>query len=170
MRKTRKKYLQQVPWLLGKEDTGLSMQSKKKWTYRDEQLIVCRSKFWQWFLQQMSCLSNITFWHWQRAQDLLNFTRTAVQLSNKKINWTKVLNICVAVFLVKFSSTILKQYPLHFDNTQTSNVYNYLIKGIKITLCWIQERSVTKCEKVWFKVWITLLIKNHTCDHTCDLS
>ena len=24
MRKTRKKYLQQVPWLLGKEDTGLS--------------------------------------------------------------------------------------------------------------------------------------------------
>ena len=28
-------------------------------------------------------------------------------------------NICVAVFLVKFSSTILKQCPLQFNNTQT---------------------------------------------------
>ena len=30
MRKTRKTYLQHVPWLLGNEDTGLSMQNKKK--------------------------------------------------------------------------------------------------------------------------------------------
>ena len=36
-------------------------------------------------------------------------------------------NICVAVFLVKFSSTILKQCPLHFNNTQTFNVYNITV-------------------------------------------
>ena len=39
---TSKKYLQQVPWLLGMEDTGHPKQ--KKWTCRDEQLRVCRAE------------------------------------------------------------------------------------------------------------------------------
>ena len=30
---------------LGMEDTGLPMQSKKKWTYRDEPLRFCRSEY-----------------------------------------------------------------------------------------------------------------------------
>ena len=44
---------------LGMEDTGLPMYAKqKKWTCRDEQLRVCRSEYWQWFQQRVSCLSN----------------------------------------------------------------------------------------------------------------
>ena len=40
---TSKKYLQQVPWLLGMEDTGLPKQ-KKMDLQRDEQLRACRAE------------------------------------------------------------------------------------------------------------------------------
>ena len=69
------------------EDTGLPMQSKKNGlaeTSSSESADQSTDSGFRnrWVVYQ-TFVTNITFWHWQRTQDLLNFTMTAVKLINK---------------------------------------------------------------------------------------
>ena len=72
---------------LGMEDTGLPMQSKKNGLtetspsdFADQSI---ESGFSNRWVVYQTFVTNITFWHWQRTWDLLNFTMTAVKLINK---------------------------------------------------------------------------------------
>ena len=73
---------------LGMEDTGLPMQSKKigltetsRSDFADQSI---ESGFSNRWVVYQTFVTNITFWHWQRTQHLLDFTMTSVKLINKK--------------------------------------------------------------------------------------
>ena len=76
-----------------------------------------RTPILQWPVPSLNQWINVVHWR-AGAESRLQHNDCIFLLELRGGDMFK-FNICVAVFLVKFSSTILKQCPLHFNNTQT---------------------------------------------------